>query len=78
MSVFEKVREMILELGLVDESQIKPESNLEGLGIDSLDAVELIMKCEDEFDISIDDEVAEKFKTVQDLVKHIEGRTSCQ
>lgn len=74
MSVFEKVREMISELGLSAEDEIKLDSTIEGLGLDSLDMVEVVMKCEDEFDLEIEDEAAEKFKTVEDLVKHIESK----
>jgi acyl carrier protein len=43
------------------------------LGADSLDAVELIMAIEDEFDIEINDEVAQNMKTVRDIVTHLEN-----
>lgn len=71
--VFEKVRELIAkELG-VDKSTITPETRLsEDLGADSLDAVELIMAVEDEFDISVSDEDAQSIRQVKDIIKFIE------
>lgn len=70
---FEKVRELIAkELG-VDKSTITPETRLsEDLGADSLDAVELIMAVEDEFDISVSDEDAQSIRQVKDIIKFIE------
>ena len=73
--VFEKVKKIILEVISIDESKIKLDAKLESdLGADSLDAVEIIMLIEDEFNISLDDEVTQNIKTVQDLVKFIEER----
>ena len=55
---FEKVKELIVETLSVDEDKIKLESNLaEDLKIDSLDAVELVMTLEEEFDIKLPDDV---------------------
>lgn len=73
--ILDKVKEIIVdELG-VDEEEIKLESNLnDDLGADSLDAVELIMALEDEFDMTIDDDVAQNIKTVADIVKLIEQK----
>ncbi len=71
--IFEKIRAIIAdELG-IEEETIQPESHLtDDLGADSLDAVELIMKIEQEFDIEIDDTTAQEIKIVQDIVDHLE------
>lgn len=71
--MFEKIKEIIVdELG-VDAGDVTPTSSLsEDLGADSLDAVELIMAIEEEFDIEIPDEVAGGMKTVQDIISFIE------
>jgi len=72
--VFEKIKTIIAdELG-IEEDTIEVNSNLaEDLGADSLDAVELIMAIEEEFDIEIDDSSATKIKTVQDIVDYLES-----
>ena len=71
--VFDKLKTIIAdELG-IEEDTIELESDLtEDLGADSLDAVELIMAIEEEFDVEIDDSVAQKIKTVQDIVDQLE------
>ena len=69
---FEKVREIIVEQLSVDESMVTMDTNLmKDLEADSLDAVEIIMAIEEEFDLEIPDEEAEKFKMVGDLVKYV-------
>ena len=74
--VFEKVRELIVDQLNVDESMVTMETNLiKDLEADSLDAVEIVMAIEEEFDIEIPDEKAEEFQTVSDLVKYIEKNT---
>lgn len=74
MSVFEKVKAIILDQIRISEDKITLEASLtEDLGADSLDAVNVVMALEDELDISISDEVAQGFKTVQDLVTYIEN-----
>ena len=56
----------------VDASEIRPESSFQDdLGADSLDLVELIMAMEEEFDVKIDDDAAQKIKTVQNAVDFI-------
>lgn len=58
----------------VDAAEIRPESAFQDdLGADSLDLVELIMAMEEEFDVKIDDEAANKIKTVQNAVDFIES-----
>ena len=72
-TVQERVNKVISELLGITTADIKPESNLEDdLGADSLDAVEIVMGLEDEFEIEVEDEVAEQWKTVQDIYTHFE------
>lgn len=72
--VFDKVREIIIEqLGLDENTEVNPSSSLMAdLEADSLDAVEIIMALEDEFNIEIPDEDAEKFKNIGDIANYIE------
>lgn len=73
--VFEKIKELIMEQLNVDEDSVTLNTHLmKDLEADSLDAVEIIMAIEDEFDIEIPDEDAEKFQTVSDLVKYVEEK----
>jgi acyl carrier protein len=73
MATFEKVRDIVVEQLGVDEEQVTLEATfIDDLGADSLDIVELIMAFEEEFNIEIPDEAAEKIKTVQDVVDYIE------
>jgi acyl carrier protein len=56
----------------VDENQITPEASfVDDLGADSLDTVELVMAFEEEFDVEIPDEDAEKIRTVQDVINYL-------
>lgn len=72
--IFKKVKEIIVEELSVDAEDITLETNIaEDLGADSLDAVELIMSIEDEYDIMISDEAAMDVRTVGQLVKLIES-----
>lgn len=73
--VFERVKKIIVERLEVDESQVTPEARFkEDLGADSLDVVELVMELEDEFDMEISDEDAEKITTVGEAVAYIESK----
>jgi acyl carrier protein len=72
MSVVDKVKKIIAEKLSVDLSEVVPEASfVEDLGADSLDLVELIMSMEEEFEIDISDEDAEKLVTVQDAIDFI-------
>ena len=72
---FEKIKSIIVEQLSVDESSVTAETSLmKDLEADSLDAVEIIMAIEDEFDIEIPDEDAEKFQNVGDIVKYVEEK----
>lgn len=71
--VFEKIRELIVEQLGVEEDAINLGTHLmKDLEADSLDAVEIIMAIEDEFDIEIPDDDAEKFQLIGDIVKYVE------
>ena len=77
MSVEEKVIEIIVDQLGVDEKQVNPEASfVDDLGADSLDTVELVMALEEEFDIEIPDEDAEKIATVQNAVDYIKDQTN--
>ena len=70
--VQDRVKKIIVDQLGVDEDKIKSDSSfVDELGADSLDVVELVMALEEEFNIEIPDEDAEKTKTVSDVVKYI-------
>lgn len=72
--IFDKVKKIIVDTLSCDEDKVTLEAKLkEDLDADSLDAVELIMSAEEEFDIEIPDEVAMNIKTVKDIVEYIEN-----
>ena len=74
VNVQERVKNIIVEQLGVEADQVKPEAQfVNDLGADSLDTVELIMALEEEFDIEIPDEKAEKIKTVGEAVSYIEA-----
>ncbi len=71
--VFDRVKRIVVDRLGVDEPQVAMEASFkDDLGADSLDVVELVMELEDEFDLEISDEDAEKINTVGDVVKYIE------
>lgn len=71
MGVFEKVKSIVVDQLGVDEEDVTLETSFEELNADSLDIVELIMALEEEFDLDIPDEEAEKIRTVGDAVNYI-------
>lgn len=72
-SVEERVIDIVAEQLGVDKEKITRETNFIGdLGADSLDTVELVMELEEEFDINIPDDAAEKIQTVGQAIEHIE------
>lgn len=73
----EKVKSIIAEqLGVTLEEVTEEASFVEDLGADSLAIVELIMALEEEYDIEVSDEDAEKMQTVGDVIRYINERTS--
>ena len=73
--VFETIKNMIIDQLKVSDDDVTLETDLiYDLGADSLDAVELIMAIEEEYELSIPDEEAEKMRTVNDIVKYLELR----
>lgn len=74
-SIDQKVREIVaLQLGLGEEDVVSDVSFVDDLGADSLDLVELIMALEEEFDMEIPEEDAERFTTVQDVVGYLSDK----
>lgn len=76
MNVEDKVKNIIVEQLNVDGDAVKPEATfIEDLGADSLDIVELVMTMEEEFDLEIPDEAAEKIKTVGDVISYVKSHS---
>jgi len=77
MSVADKVKKIIVEQLGVEADQVTDQASFtDDLGADSLDIVELVMAFEEEFDIEIPDEDAEKIGRVQDAVTYIESQAA--
>ncbi|BFL43699.1 acyl carrier protein [Agathobacter rectalis] len=76
---FEKLRDIIVEVLNMDENEVTMESTfIDDLGADSLDVFQIIMGIEEEFDIEIPNEEAEKIVTVGDAVEQIKKAVSEQ
>ena len=77
MAVSEKIKSIIAEQLGVKAEEVTPQASfIDDLGADSLDTVELIMALEEEFNVEIPDEDAEKMTTVGDAIKYIEEKTA--
>jgi acyl carrier protein len=77
MSVDEKVRGIIVDQLGVDGKQVTNDAAfIDDLGADSLDTVELVMALEEEFEVEIPDEDAEKILKVQDAIDYINNNTN--
>lgn len=75
MALEAKVKNIIVEQLGVDGERVKPEASfIDDLGADSLDIVELVMAMEEEFDLEIPDEAAEKLRTVGDVTKYLQSK----
>ena len=75
MSTENKIRDIIVEQLGVDADRVKPEASfIDDLGADSLDIVELVMAMEEEFDVEIPDEDAEKLRTVNDVISYLKEK----
>lgn len=73
-TIDERVKKIIVEqLGVKEEEVVNAASFVDDLGADSLDTVELVMALEEEFDIEIPDEEAEKITTVQAAIDYVEN-----
>ncbi|GIO10792.1 acyl carrier protein [Cohnella xylanilytica] len=72
--VYDRVKRIVVERLGVEEAEVTSEANFkDDLGADSLDVVELVMELEDEFDLEISDEDAEKITTVGEVVNYIQS-----
>lgn len=74
MEVFEKVKALVAEQLSVEADEINLETTFEDLNADSLDVVELVMALEEEFDIEIPDEDAEKIRSIGAAVEYIKAK----
>ncbi len=75
LEILDKVKEIIVDQLGVDEGSVTMQASfVDDLGADSLDVVELVMAMEEEFDLKIPDEDAEKIATVGDAVQYIQGQ----
>jgi len=72
--MFKKIKAIIVEqLGVIDPSEVTLESAFDSMDIDSIDAVDIIMAIEDEFEISIPDDIAENFNSIQDILNYLKS-----
>lgn len=74
MAVFDRIKEIVVDQLGVDEAEVTMETSFSDLDADSLDIVELIMALEEEFEIEIPDEDAEKLTTIRAAVDYITSR----
>ena len=75
-SIEERVKKIVVEqLGVKEDEVTANASFVDDLGADSLDTVELVMALEEEFDIEISDEDAEKIQTVQNAIDYVEANS---
>ncbi|MCU0797921.1 MAG: acyl carrier protein [Akkermansiaceae bacterium] len=73
-SIEDRVKDIIVEQLGVNADQVTPEAKfIEDLGADSLDTVELVMAFEEEFEIEVPDEEAEKLQAVGDVITYVQG-----
>ena len=73
--IMAKLKELVIDRLNVEEEQIKPDASfIEDLGADSLDIVELIIGIEEEFDVEIPDEDAEKLTNVGEALSYVKGK----
>jgi len=72
--MFDKIKNLLIEKFNI-EDEITPDTALNDLGINSIELADLILDCEDDLGIEIDDEVIHKFVTVGDIADYLEGLT---
>lgn len=76
MSIFNKVKLILMDQLPIEDNEVTMDAKIvDDLGADSLDVVEIIMACEEDFNIEIPDRDAEKMKTVRDMVDYITANT---
>lgn len=76
VNLSDKVKQILAEQLSVDQADLTDNTSFDDLNADSLDVVEVIMALEEEFDIEIPDEDAEKIRTVGDVIEYIKDRIS--
>ena len=75
MTTFERVKTVLVEQLDASEDEITPTASIvDDLGADSLDVVEIVMALEEEFDVEIPDEDAEKITTVSQIIEYVEEK----
>ncbi len=75
MGLEDRVSAIIVEQLGVTKEELAPEASfIDDLGADSLDIVELVMAMEEEFDIEIPDDDAEKIQTIKDVISYVKGK----
>ena len=78
-TTFDRVKKVVVEQLEVSEDEVTPTASfVDDLGADSLDVVELVMGLEEEFDVEIPDQDAEKIATVGDAITYIDGKTKTE
>ena len=74
MSMYDRIKDVLVSKLQLNENEITPDSELvNDLGINSLESADLVMECEEEFDIEIDDNSIRGFVTVGDVAKYLES-----
>lgn len=74
MSMYDRIKDVLVSKMQLNENEITPDSELvNDLGINSLELADLVMECEEEFDIEIDDNSIRGFVTVGDVAKYLES-----
>ena len=74
MSMYDRIKDVLVSKLQLNENEITPDSELvNDLGINSLELADLVMECEEEFDIEIDDNSIRDFVTVGDVAKYLES-----
>ncbi len=75
MGLEDRVSAIVVEQLGVTKEELAPEASfIDDLGADSLDIVELVMAMEEEFDIEIPDDDAEKIQTIEDVITYVKGK----
>jgi acyl carrier protein len=77
MSLEQRVKDLVISQLGVEASKVNNDSSfIDDLGADSLDTVELVMAFEEEFDLEISDEDAQKMRTVQDVIDYLKDKVT--